>query len=195
MLDALKYALSNLLNFSGRDARQTFWFYVLMLYIAMMALAFLVAAPACVEMIAGMMKTIRLNPDDPTAMNGMMARSMGDLMSSIMWLSFGSKVAAMLLIAASLVRRLHDSNLSGWWALLPAVGQLVALAFLPDKTRTVMAMTQAMYGPDPAAMAGFQNQFALVSLVGWIPWIALIVIGVRKSTPGPNRYGASPVSF
>jgi hypothetical protein len=31
MLGAIKYNLSHLLDFSGRDARQTFWYYVLFL--------------------------------------------------------------------------------------------------------------------------------------------------------------------
>ena len=33
MLGAIKYNLANLTNFSGRDARQTFWYYVLFLVI------------------------------------------------------------------------------------------------------------------------------------------------------------------
>jgi uncharacterized membrane protein YhaH (DUF805 family) len=33
MLASIKYNLSHLLDFSGRDARQTFWYYVLFLFI------------------------------------------------------------------------------------------------------------------------------------------------------------------
>jgi uncharacterized membrane protein YhaH (DUF805 family) len=196
MLGALKYALSNLLNFEGRDARQTFWYYVLLLYIATMVVTFLVAIPAYARMIAGMMKTVSLNPDDPTAINGVMASSMSELMISMLWLSFGSAIVTALLLAASLVRRLHDSDLSGWWALLPAVCQVGALALLPQQIGQMTTMMEGMYRSDPAvAMGSFQNQFQLFSLIGWIPWIALIVFGVRKSTPGPNRYGEGPVSF
>jgi len=196
MLGALKYALSNLLNFEGRDARQTFWYYVLLLYIATMVVTFLVAIPAYARMIAGMMKTVSLNPDDPTAINGVMASSMSELMVSMLWLSFGSAIVTALLLAASLVRRLHDSDLSGWWALLPAVCQVGALALLPHQIGQMTTMMEGMYSSDPAvAMGSFQNQFQLFSLIGWIPWIALIVFGVRKSTPGPNRYGEGPVSF
>jgi uncharacterized membrane protein YhaH (DUF805 family) len=196
MLGALKYALSNLLNFEGRDARQTFWYYVLLLYIATVVVTFLVAIPAYARMIAGMMKTVSLHPDDPTAINGVMASSMSELMISMLWLSFGSAIVTALLFAASLVRRLHDSDLSGWWALLPAVCQIGALALLPQQIGQMTTMMEGMYSSDPAvAMGSFQNQFQLFSLIGWIPWIALIVFGVRKSTPGPNRYGEGPVSF
>jgi uncharacterized membrane protein YhaH (DUF805 family) len=196
MLGALKYALANLLNFEGRDARQTFWYYVLLLYIATIAVTFLAAIPAYVRMISGMVKTVTLHPDDPTAMTGLMASSMGELMSSMMWLSFGTAIFTMLLLAASLVRRLHDSDLSGYWALLPAACQLGALSMLPQQIGHMTTMVEGMYSPDPAvAMSAFQNQFQLAGMIGWIPWIALIAFGVRKSTPGPNRYGQSPVSF
>ena len=38
MLDAIKHGLANLFNVSGRDARQAFWFYVLFIYIVIIAL-------------------------------------------------------------------------------------------------------------------------------------------------------------
>ena len=34
MLDAIKHGLGNIINFTGRDARQPFWYYVLFAYIA-----------------------------------------------------------------------------------------------------------------------------------------------------------------
>jgi len=196
MLGAFKYALSNLFNFEGRDARQTFWYYVLLLYLLTMAITFLVAIPGYVRMISGMVHTATLNPGDPAAINGLMASSMGELMSSMLWVSFGTAIFTTLMLAASLVRRLHDSDLSGYWALLPAAAQVGALSLLPWQIRQMKTMVEGMYSSDPAtAMGAFQNQFQLVSMIGWIPWIALIVFGVRKSTPGPNRYGAAPVSF
>lgn len=67
MLGAVKYALSNLTNFHGRDARQTFWYWVLAVYIASFALSLVITVPA---MLAGMgeaFQTAVRNPDNPAA--------------------------------------------------------------------------------------------------------------------------------
>jgi uncharacterized membrane protein YhaH (DUF805 family) len=43
-------------------------------------------------------------------------------------------------------------------------------------------------------MTMMQGQ-AFDALIGWLPMLIAIVIGVLKSTPGPNRYGDAPVKF
>ncbi|MDE8651918.1 DUF805 domain-containing protein [Novosphingobium album (ex Liu et al. 2023)] len=45
MPGAVRYGLTNLVNFSGRDARQTFWFFVLFLYIVTFMLGSIRAFP------------------------------------------------------------------------------------------------------------------------------------------------------
>jgi uncharacterized membrane protein YhaH (DUF805 family) len=67
------------------------------------------------------------------------------------------------------VRRTHDSNMSGWWALL----FLVPTAAAP--VENIPGLDDTM--PIPIAV------LALATLV------AMIVILVRPSTPGPNRFG------
>ena len=54
MLDAIRHGLANLLNFSGRDARQTFWYYVLFVYVVTTVVTVLAMIPAMVDMSAAL---------------------------------------------------------------------------------------------------------------------------------------------
>ena len=57
---------------------------------------------------------------------------------------------------------------------------------------------QAIANPGSAGMAqiyGNNPQLALDSLIGWLPILLMIGLGVLKSTDGPNRFAAEPVRF
>lgn len=80
------------------------------------------------------------------------------------------------------VRRLHDTDRSGWWvggfylALIPA-GLMISL---------LGVATQAAGGtPEAAALA----VFGLMSLLGLGYMIAMFVFMCSRGTPGPNRFG------
>ncbi|MBD3814359.1 MAG: DUF805 domain-containing protein, partial [Betaproteobacteria bacterium] len=45
MLGSIKYNLANLANFNGRDARQTFWYYVLFLVVIQFGAGIIAAIP------------------------------------------------------------------------------------------------------------------------------------------------------
>lgn len=121
---------------------------------------------------------------------------MGDMMGSIVWVSGVTAVLYILLLAAAFVRRLHDSNLAGWWGLIPAACQIFALSRIPATMDAMKGIMTVSTDPNPyAQMQGFQQQMGITSLVGWVPLIMLVVLGIRKSTDGPNRYGEAPVRF
>ena len=67
MLNAIKYNLSNLTNFEGRDARQTFWYYVLIIVVVQYAIQIFASIPMYVSMFSNMFAAIRDNPGDPNA--------------------------------------------------------------------------------------------------------------------------------
>jgi uncharacterized membrane protein YhaH (DUF805 family) len=83
---------------------------------------------------------------------------------------------------ALLVRRLHDQDRSGWWALLLPLD--IALA-LPDMMRWLSSgpgelMAYLQSGPHP---------------IQWLQqaiWLATIVAFMLDGTEGPNRYGEDP---
>jgi uncharacterized membrane protein YhaH (DUF805 family) len=193
MLGAIKYGLGNLFNFNGRDARQTFWYYVLFVYIVVTAITMLAMIPMMIGMFSAIFEAAKTGAPE-ASVNAMMPALMGDMIGSILWLSIGTGVAMVILLAASLVRRLHDSGMSGWWALGPGVIQVIGLAMLPRQLALMQDMFKDMDPAklnNPATMMQMQGN----GLIGWVAIGLVIWFGVRKSTPGPNPYGVEPVRF
>jgi len=195
MLGSIRYNLANLANFAGRDARQTFWYYVLFLYLIQMVAGMLVTIPMMVAMFSQMFAGIRAGAD-PDAMNAMMLEAMSGPIETTMWLAMGLGAVSLLGLAASFVRRLHDSGLSGWWAWLPGLLYIGYLAWMPrqiaglkDGLAQAVAMQQ---GGTPFGMMPGQE---VAMLSAYLPLMLLAIFGVRKSNPGPNRYGEAPVRF
>jgi uncharacterized membrane protein YhaH (DUF805 family) len=107
-------------EFTGRARRKEYWMFVLLVF------AIYVVA-AIIDGILGM--------------GGMIAGAYGPLMT----------IAALALLVPSIavgIRRLHDTNRSGWWmliGLIPIVGSIILLVFF------VLEGTRGpnQYGPDP----------------------------------------------
>jgi uncharacterized membrane protein YhaH (DUF805 family) len=77
------------------------------------------------------------------------------------------------------VRRLHDTNRSGWWILLPIVPYALAI---------VLAGPAIMTGSVGAGI----GIAALLMFVGFICGIVVLVFMCLAGTPGDNRYGPNP---
>jgi uncharacterized membrane protein YhaH (DUF805 family) len=78
------------------------------------------------------------------------------------------------------VRRLHDTNRTGWWVLAPIVGYVILIA------GTVMAASS----PDNPGTGGI---LALVGgLTVFILALVLLVFMFLEGTRGPNNYGPDP---
>jgi len=196
MFGAIKHGLVNLANFDGRDARQTFWYYVLFVVI----LRFCAGLAVSIPMMGQAMRvgfSAAQNHADPAAMQGQMFAAIASAMPTMMWLSIAVGVVTGLLLVASLVRRLHDSGHSGWWVLLPIAIHAYVLAQSPAALHRAMAVMQQFslrdgIASNPAAMMQAQGTMALL---GWVPAILIIIAGVLGSTDGPNRFGDEPVRF
>lgn len=201
MLGAIKYNLTHLLDLNGRDARQTFWFYVLFLFLVYFALG-MVGSFVLIGSLMGPVVEAANAGASEQEMQAQMSAWMGDMMGSMVWVSVVVSVVMDLLLAAAFVRRLHDSNSSGWWAAAVLAAQAAAIAVMIPMIEAMQDfMAQAM---DPANMANpaymqsmieRQSQFGAYGLVGWIAPIVVIVFGVMPSTDGPNRFGEAPVRF
>jgi|SRR5690348_7596691 len=137
-------------DFSGRAPRAEYWWYTLGLVIAFLVLMI-------VESITGL--------------KGMIFGVYGPL-TALLWL------ATIIPGIAVGVRRLHDTNRSGWWLLL----------FVPYAIAASL-MTRAAAG---APTLGAIGMLGLLSLVGLVLCIVLLVFMVLPGTPGDNRYGANP---
>ncbi len=87
--------------------------------------------------------------------------------------------AALYMSLAVGAKRLHDSNITGWWIVLfyvlPVIFFMAILAIQEDRTML-----------DGTSVAlGF---FGLLSLV-----IGLLLMGFRMGTRGPNQFGKDPL--
>jgi len=146
---AKRPVLEKYADFSGRAPRAEYWWYVLAMII--------------VSVIARIIDSIV----------GMNVAGPYGLLSLIVML--GLLVPN---IAVS-VRRLHDTNRSGWWILLPVVPYALAIAIA-----------------GPGIMAGSVGAgigiAALFMFGGFICAIVLFVFMCLAGTPGENRYGPNP---
>lgn len=194
MLEAIKYNLSNLTNFNGRDARQTFWFYVLFLVIVQYALGLLVSAPMMGSAVQGVMTGVREGLSEAEMQARMMERMVGPMRTAMLF-SAGLTLACALLLAASFVRRLHDSNRPGWIAAIPLICMLAAeSASIANIDNVVDAMAQSGNG-NPVAVFQAQGSLIYLTMLSWAGMLIVIVFGAWPSTDGANRYGDEPVSF
>jgi uncharacterized membrane protein YhaH (DUF805 family) len=194
MLTAIKYNLAHLMDFKGRDARSTFWYYVLFLVLVQFALSLLISVPLTGAMVGDAVGAAQQGVGEAE----MQARVMGRLatmMRASMWLSVVLTLATTVLLLASFTRRLHDSGKPGWIAGLTALLQLAALGLTIASLDDMIAMTSAAQTGDFGALQGMQGKLMLQSLLGWAATIVLVVFGVWPSTPGENRYGPKPVSY
>ena len=109
------------------------------------------------------------------------------------WFAIVSALVSLALLLPTLavsVRRLHDSNLSGLWVLLPLGGTLAGgvvfflgigallVGFSDNNEPTMFELAVALW-----VAAG-------VLLVAAV--VVQLVLMLRRSTPGPNRFGPPP---
>jgi uncharacterized membrane protein YhaH (DUF805 family) len=200
MGSSIRHALGNLANFSGRDARQTFWYWVLVVVILQFAVSAAMTVPMTMRMMSRFMAMgMQGSGSDPLVVQARLQAMMADMMATemprIVWVGIAVGVVSMLLLVASLVRRLHDSNLSGWWALAPGLMYCAALAMAPGQIEPTIKMMREMKPGVPPNMSAMMQMSLGQNLLAWVPVLLVIWFGVRKSTEGPNGYGDAPVAF
>ncbi|MFM5950016.1 MAG: DUF805 domain-containing protein [Novosphingobium sp.] len=196
MWGAVKYALGNLANPSGRDARQTFWYWVLAVFVVRYAAGMAVSFPMTMKIMNMTMQSIASGkPEAVDAMQSQMIALIAEDLSRMVWIGVAIGVVSMLLLVCSVVRRLHDSNLSGWLVLVPGALYGIALAQAPRQIEASIAMLKSM---KPGATPDMSQMMQAQSGLGLLSWVAIalvIWIGVRDSDDEPNRYGDAPVRF
>jgi uncharacterized membrane protein YhaH (DUF805 family) len=145
-------------EFSGRSRRMEYWmFFVFQFLIGLVFQFLLLAVGGSGVMMAG---------GDPTAV-----AATGGAIMIVLLLMLVVQLALLIPSLAVTVRRLHDTNRSGWWILGPVAGYVLAFAG-----------------------AGMESN--AVSLIGLLVilglGITLLVFMFLDGTPGPNRYGEDP---
>ena len=153
-------------EFSGRSRRMEYWMFQLFLflvYAAIMVLMMVVGGGAL--MAAG----------DP----GAVAAAGGAAM--IIFALYGLFALAMFIPSLAVsVRRLHDTNRSGWWILAPIAGYVLV----------VIGGVMAAASPDNPGLGGIIGVIGLIAVIGL--GLTVLVFMFLEGTRGPNNYGPDP---
>ncbi len=160
-------------DFTGRSRRTEYWMFVLfqlLVYGALFVLFF------------GLLGTAFTMNNQSGAAAGIIGFIGLMLVGFVIWL------ALLVPSLAVTVRRLHDTNRSGWWFggyLLANFGfNIVSGAMLTTLGQSASSPEQMMM-----AMGGLVGLFGIAMFVYAI---TLLVFFCLDGTPGPNRYGPDP---
>ncbi|HWT13689.1 MAG TPA: DUF805 domain-containing protein [Allosphingosinicella sp.] len=165
-MDWMLMPLRRYADFSGRSRRMEFWMWQLFQFIV-----YFVVVLLAMVFGGGMM----MMAGDPSSM-----AAAGGGMLIIMLLYLVYALAVLVPSIAVAVRRLHDTNRSGWWILAPVAPYVVA----------ILAGMMAVSSPDMAGAAGILALICM--LVALALAITLLVFYFLEGTRGPNKYGPDP---
>lgn len=127
LVEAVKSVFSHYANFSGRARRSEYWFFYLFNLLAVFI--FMILGSILGGIFSG-------------GSEGVAGGVLGGYVLYILY-----ALAAFIPSLAVTVRRLHDTNRSGWnllWCLLPIVGPIVLLVFMVGDSTP-----DNQYGPNP----------------------------------------------
>jgi len=193
ILASILRGLSNLARFSGRDTPRLFWPYAFFVVGSVFAMIAAFMLPIMSTTFARMQQFALDHPDQATVtstpgsysiqIEGHHPELMPDMTLMFTVLGVGI-VVAVALLAASVVRRLHDRGRCGFWGLAPLPFLGVALAVFPklfdelsknDVKPETMSLFFALF---------FNNALYLASLA------LLVVLLIKESDAGVNRFGS-----
>ena len=191
---ALRHGLRGLTRFSGRDDRARFWPYVGILLATTMVGAMAGFITIFISTFTKMRRFAEQHPDHATITQGPGSYSISiagnhpELMPDFGALATVSALIAalfVLLVAAAVARRLHDTGRSGAWGLLPLPFLTVAM--------TVFPYLMADFGRDAqqASLRLFAVMFANNAI--YLGTLAVLVtLLAKRGDFGDNRYGPMP---
>lgn len=197
-MSLLSRHLSGLAAFSGRENREPFWLWILIAYATQTVVGMVVMFPLMASSMGPMMQGDPHRFDKhPELVMQMMMPMMRTMMT------FGAVLGAIwiVLIAAAVARRLHDSNRSAWWAapvlalhvIMPLIYGMILPKFFAAMSAMRDDMTQEQV--NAAMMPAMQPMLwlTLMGMVGFVMMVVLIVFLCQPGTKGPNRYGDDPL--
>lgn len=187
--------ITRLLDFTGRENRKPFWLWFLIVYGIQYAVQTVLMLPTMLWMMPRLQAVVpppgtTVEPD-PAAVFAVMIpmfRIMGGVMVVMVLLYLA-------LLSAALVRRLHDRDMAGWWALPAGLFQLAApvsmIVALPALFGAFATLPKG--AEPPAQLFTWFVAFGIYGFVGAVVMIALLVLLVLPGTTGPNRFGTDPL--
>lgn len=153
-------------EFSGRSRRMEYWMFqlfMILVYVVLMVLMMMVGGGAL------------MSGGDPNAL-----AAAGGAVMIIGGIYFLFALVMFIPNLAVSIRRLHDTNRSGWWILAPLAGYVLVL----------IGAAMAASSPDNPGIGGVLSLIGLVAVIGL--GLTLLVFMFLEGTRGPNNYGPDP---
>ena len=172
---AIKTCFKKYCVFTGRARRSEYWYWTLFNILVSIGISVLQGALSIPALLKG---------------SGSESASLIGTVLSVIW------VLAVLLPSLGVsVRRLHDTNHSGWWLLIIYVIEIAALVLLAASLATSWAslLTGDVEMPTaenmnlPCAVIGL-----VLLLLTFVLEIVMLVWYIKNSTAGTNKYGPNP---
>ncbi len=162
-------------DFQGRSRRTEFWLWCLFQVLVFMGLE---------ALLFGTMPWASLQ-NHPEAASA-------HLMSFIPFLNL-VQLALFLPNLAVSVRRLHDSNRTGWWVLMPLGVIIAGLILWAIINAGTFAHLDQLKNNDGKPLLAFLGSLVLcVYLPALVAGVVIFVFYVLDGTPGNNRFGPDP---
>lgn len=174
--------LTKYADFNGRARRQEFWLFWLVQFLFFSVLNSIVMA-----LMFQSFSTISAQTDPSNFIFNPTFMVLGQV---------GNVISLALLVPnlAVGVRRLHDTNRTGWWLLLPVAAFVVGLVlFLVTQGGQLASLFTGKYENNPQAVFGvIGSGFLMIWLPTFVGSVVLFVFNVLDGTPGANRFGPDP---
>lgn len=186
---AVRHNLAGLLRFSGRESSAVFWPYAIAAFVLSVAIDMAMMMTVIANMITRIQHYLIVHPEGlPKPRPGEPPTLPPELMPDMTGLALpmaAVNAGLMLLLAAAVVRRLHDRDRTGLWALLPIPFSIIGM--INSKAAFGYAMGQHQLGRT-------QSLLFAIGPLSWVTLIILIVMLAGDGTKGPNRFGPPPTA-
>ena len=182
-----------LARFSGREGRKSFWIWAALNLGLSMVMAAAVMVPMVIDMFTRIERFADEHPELVTRTYGPGSYSVQvkghhpELMPdfSAVMTGFGLSVSlTVALLAAAVVRRLHDTGRTGAWGLLPLPFLAAGLVLMPGLFKSFEGAGEPDLG---MFFLLFVNNLVYLASLG-----VLIALLAGKGTAGDNRFGPPP---
>ena len=187
--------LSGILQFKGRMALHDFWPYAITLVLVLYGLGTLCGVWVYFEMLQRFGMTAW---DGDATFTDAQVQDVLAFFEDVFRLAIPYAAVSMalhvVLLAAAIVRRLHDTGRTGAWVLMPLPFGLYGL-YVMDRLLTSVPQLIRAEGQDPVV-------FAFMAEITWAACAALLWLGALfvlivflcgRGQPQQNRYGPPPI--
>lgn len=180
MMEAIRHCLANLGNFDGRDARSTFWYYVLLLVVINVIVGIIIGVVFTAGSMGGAIQSAAGGASEAEVQAQIM-QQVADSLSTQVWIGAALSLVTLALFIAAFVRRLRDAALPVAIAAVPVATSLFTTW---NSVSSIGAMQTAMASGDPMVINEAAMASAGYGLVGWVGYLVVIVCGAVPTRAG-----------